>query len=148
MNKSLKAIAYLSASIGLVDSIYLTWIKLANQEAYCAGIGDCEVVNTSRYSEIGGIPIALFGIGAYLAILIVLFLQDQDNVIGNNSGLILFAITLTGVLYSAYLTYIEIAVIYAICPFCVVSAIVMLVLFVVTLVHMYGDGSRPPFAEE
>ena len=60
------------ALIGLVDSVYLTWIKITNQEAICSSIGDCEAVNTSVYSEIAGIPIAFLGVGAYLAMIAAL----------------------------------------------------------------------------
>ena len=38
--------------IGLVDSIYLSWVKLANSTASCAGIGDCETVNNSRFAVV------------------------------------------------------------------------------------------------
>ena len=62
--------------------------------------------------------------------------------------MILFGMTLIGVLYSAYLTYIEVAVIYAICPFCVVSAIMMVILFVIVLIDMFSDGSTTVITQE
>ncbi|KAA3647787.1 MAG: hypothetical protein DWQ07_02045 [Chloroflexi bacterium] len=145
MNRTLRTIAYLAAGTGLVDSIYLSWLKLANQEC---GVGDCDIVNSSQYAEINGVPIALLGAGTYVVILLVLYMQDQDNFIGNNYRMILFALTLVGVLYSAYLTYIEVAVIFAICPFCVVSAITMLVLFVITLIDMFSMGKEDPITQE
>ena len=60
MNRTLRIIAYIAAGIGLADSVYLSWLKLASKEC---GVGACDFVNASRYSEIGGIPIALFGGG-------------------------------------------------------------------------------------
>lgn len=145
MNRTLRIIAYIAAGIGLADSVYLSWLKLASKEC---GVGSCDFVNASRYAEVGGIPIAIFGAGAYIAILAVLYWQDRDDFIGNNSGMILFGITLIGVLYSAYLTYIEVAVIYAICPFCVVSAIMMVILFVIVLIDMFGEGNSPVIDSE
>lgn len=120
---------YLLVSVGLLVSAYLTWIKLANQTAFCAGIGQCDVVNSSQYAEVFGIPIALLGIGSYLALLILYLLENRSIYWQENSPIFVFGITLIGVLYSAYLTYIELAVIHAVCPYCVVSAVVMLSLF-------------------
>jgi uncharacterized membrane protein len=116
--------------VGLVDSIYLTWIKLANQTAACSGIGDCESVNNSRYSEIAGIPIALLGAGAFLTILLLLVLEDRFIDQSVTLRLAIFGISFAGSLYSGYLTYLEIAVLRAICPFCVVSAISIFVLLI------------------
>lgn len=122
--------------IGLIDSIYLTWIKLADQTASCAGIGDCEAVNTSRYSEVMGIPIALLGAGGFLLILLLLWLDRPGSAGSETSRFALFGVTLAGTVYSAYLTYIEIAVIRAVCPFCVVSAVAMALLFALSLVRL------------
>lgn len=124
----LRKIAILLASVGLLDSVYLTWIKLANQEAICAGIGSCELVNSSEYATLAGLPIALFGAGAYLLILIFLLFETRNAFLAENGLLLVFGISLAGVLYSAYLTYVEIAVLHAICPFCVLSAVVLLAL--------------------
>ncbi|RME07803.1 MAG: hypothetical protein D6803_02905, partial [Anaerolineae bacterium] len=55
-SNTLRWTAIVLAAIGLIDSLYLTWIKLAHKTAACAGIGDCEAVNTSIYSQIGGVP--------------------------------------------------------------------------------------------
>ena len=121
--------------VGLVDAVYLTYIKLAHKEAACAGIGDCDAVNSSRYAEIAGIPIALLGAIAYLMILFFLIFDRQENVLGENSILFVLGLSFIGVLYSAYLSYIELFVLHAVCPFCVLSAIVLVLLFALTLVR-------------
>ena len=122
--------------VGLIDSVYLSWVKLSHNEALCLpGIGNCETVNTSRYSEILGIPVALMGAGAYLLILGV-FLYNEKKADSKNHALfqnILFGTTLAGMLFSFYLTYLEIAVIKAICPFCIISAICITFLFILTI---------------
>jgi uncharacterized membrane protein len=115
--------------IGLVDSVYLAWIKLTDSLAVCGGIGNCESVNSSRFAEIGGIPIALIGAVGYLAILVVLVLDDRKPVWRDGLRLTLFGFTLTGTLFSLYLTYLEVFVLRAICPYCVLSAVAMAVLF-------------------
>jgi uncharacterized membrane protein len=131
----LRYISIFLALIGLVDSLYLTWIKITNQEAACAGIGDCDAVNSSQYAVVAGIPIALLGAIAYVVILFLLFYKLKNNVIGENAVLMVLGITFVGVLYSAYLTYLELFVLNAICPFCVISAIVQVLLFALTLVR-------------
>jgi uncharacterized membrane protein len=79
---------------------------------------------------------ALLGAGAYVALVILLIVEGRRGFWKNNSLLIFFGITLIGLLYSAYLTYLEVAVINAICPFCVLSAVAMLVLFVVSILRL------------
>lgn len=139
----LRLISIILAVIGLLDSAYLTWVKIAHTEVYCGGSGDCQTVADSIYAEVAGIPIALFGMGAYLAILVLLYLEGRDDFWRQNSPLLIFGITLAGTLYSIYLTYIEIAVIYAICPYCVVSAVVMALLFIIAIVRMVRVSSVP-----
>jgi len=126
-----KKIAWVTALAGVLDSIYLTVLKLSNNKSLCIqGVGDCWSVNTSIYSEIWGIPIALLGLVAYAAILLLLWAEQRSHLLQQYVDYILFGVTLIGVIYSAYLTYLEIAVIKAICPFCVVSAVAMLILFI------------------
>ncbi len=123
--------------VGLLDAAYLSWLKLAGQEAACAGIGDCDVVNSSPYAELFGIPIALLGAGVYLLILALLLAEPRLRAAQRMAAVYaVFALTLWGVLYSAYLTYIEVAVLHAICPFCVVSALVLLFLWILAIIRV------------
>jgi len=125
-----------TAMIGLAVSIYLYIIKISNDKSLCIqGVGDCWSVNNSPYSEMYGIPIALLGALAYISIIGVLIFERKFPIFSQNSPYLLFGITLTGILYSIYLTYLEIAVIKAICPFCVISALAMVVLFVTALIR-------------
>ena len=125
------------SGLGLADALYLSWLKLAHQTAICSTIGDCETVNNSVYSEMGGIPVAWLGAGIYLFILSVLFFERRTGFFQNHGQEIVFGVTLLGVLYSAWLTYIEIAILKAICPFCVISAIALLVLLVLTVMRLF-----------
>lgn len=129
----------IAAFIGLADSIYLTWVKVANQRALCGSYGGCDVVNSSPYATIGGIPVALLGAVAYLTILVLLYLEAKGGFWKNNSPLAVFGISLAGVLYSAYLTYLEVAVIHAICLYCVVSAIAITVVFILSIFRLAHD---------
>lgn len=118
------------AGLGLVDSIYLLIYKLSDNNAMCLGSGGCSVVNTSRYSELYGVPVSLLGVFAYLAIIILLLLELRKIISEDNSILLIFGICLVGFLFSAYLTYIEYFVIFAVCPFCVASAVIITILFI------------------
>ncbi len=142
--KSLRTIAIAAAILGVLDSIYLLIIKVTNNKALCIqGVGDCWSVNTSRYSEVFGIPLSVLGIIAYTVILTLWILLPRNDFFKRNIPIANFMLSLIGVIYSAYLTYLEIAVIKAICPFCVVSAILLVILFVVSLIQLIqGPGDE------
>ncbi|HSS99655.1 MAG TPA: vitamin K epoxide reductase family protein [Terriglobales bacterium] len=123
------------AIIGLVDSIYLAWIKMFLAGA-CSLSSGCEVVNTSSYSSIAGIPVALLGAGAYAMILVALLFENRSEFLNLNGPLIVFGLCLVGVLYSIYLTYLELYVIHAVCPFCVVSAVVLTLMLIVSSLRL------------
>ena len=130
------------AVLGLLNSIYLTWVKFTGKYELCGPIGNCESVNTSQYSEMFGIPIALLGAGAYLVMIISLSLESRGSFWVEYSPIIVFGSSLIGVLYSIYLTYIEVAVLKAICPYCVISAIILVLLLVLSsirLIHSLGE---------
>ena len=143
IDRYLRWASYLLAAIGLIDSAYLTWVKITHTEVYCGTSGECQTVSNSPYAEIAGIPIALFGMGAYLALLILFYLEGRQGFWSDNSPLIVFGITLAGTLYSIYLTYIEVAVLYAICPYCVVSAVVMVLLFIIAIIRLVRGSPEP-----
>lgn len=128
------------AVLGALDSAYLTWVKVANATAFCSNVGDCDAVNASVYSEVFGIPIALFGLGAYLAIAAFLVLEDRGTMLREWGPLAVFGLALTGTLYSAYLTYVELFVIYAVCPYCVVSAILITGILILSVVRLIRRG--------
>ena len=143
MSNKTRVFSFILGMVGLIDSLYLSWVKVSGKYALCGPIGDCESVNSSKYSEIAGIPIAFLGVAAYLVILVVLFLEARSDFWKVNSPLLVFGISLTGVLYSAYLTYLEIAVIRAICPYCVVSAIVLVILLMLSVQRMLHSQGEP-----
>jgi uncharacterized membrane protein len=132
-DKSKSIITVLSV-IGLLDSIYLSWLKLADTSTAC--FGGCDTVNASPFSELWGIPIAYMGVAAYFIILFITLIETKVDFLSRHASTLLFGITLVGILYSVYLTYLEIAVIHAICPYCVLSAITMFFLFIISLLRL------------
>jgi len=137
MNNKLSRAIQVFAGLGLVDAIYLTIMKFSNNPQLCIqGVGDCWTVNSSKFSEIYGIPVAMLGALAYVAILVLTFVATRGGT-GRSVGIFgTFGLGLIGVLFSAYLTYLELFVINAICPFCVVSAVIMTLIFVLSLVWL------------
>ena len=125
-----------AASIGLVDALYLTWLKLVGGTAACAGIGNCELVNNSRYASIGDVPIAALGALSYGAILALLAWDRWSPGSRTAARLGVFGVALTGTMYSAYLTYLEVAVLHAVCPYCVLSAVMMVSLLFISVVRL------------
>jgi uncharacterized membrane protein len=119
--------------IGLIVAAYLVYIKYNPSSALCTNAGDCEAVNASRWSEINGIPVAAFGAAAYLFLLGVLLFENRHALLQSWGPLAVFGAALAGTLYSGYLTYIEIAVIHKICPYCVTSAVVMTLIFILSI---------------
>jgi uncharacterized membrane protein len=133
--------ALIAAIIGALDSVYLAWIKLSHNETLCApGLGDCFTVNTSRYAELFGIPIALFGLVTYLAIIAILLFERRIDFLNENGTLALFGIGLVGVLYSAYLSYLEEFVLHAWCPYCILSAVMITIVFIVSIIRLKKEG--------
>jgi uncharacterized membrane protein len=124
------------AILGMADAIYLLIYKLTGNSHMCLGNGGCHDVNFSPYSMIYGIPVSVFGMAAYLAILVILFLEGHLKIAEENGPLAIFGISLGGVAFTVYLTYLEIYVIHAICPFCVASAILVTLIFILAIIRL------------
>lgn len=128
------------AVVGLALSAYLTYAHY-NLDALVCGTGDCELVQTSKYSEMFGIPIAIFGVVMFTVVITGMILRElrPETVDLISTGILV--ILLTAVLYWIYLTYLEINVIHAICQWCVASSLVTLTLLIVEGVRWYRNYS-------
>lgn len=143
MDEKLRTASILLAFLGLLDSVYLVWVKYTGAYAFCGPIGNCESVNTSQYSEIFGIPISLLGAGAYAIMIVLLLLENRSQIWAEFSSMIVFGISLIGVLYSIYLTYIEVVVLKEICPYCVISAIILVILLLLSGIRLSISLGEP-----
>ena len=123
------AIAVLSL-IGIGIGGYLTYVHYGDLRVLCVSSGGCETVQSSRYPNLAGVPVAAVGLAAYTSILItVLFRGDAAR----NAG---FGLALVGFLFSMYLTYREIFTIKAICQWCLGSAVLMTLLAILTTIRV------------
>ena len=119
------------ALIGLIISAYLSFTAMSGGSInYCITGTDCDVVNSSVYSRIFGIPVSLVGAAGYLFILVVSFLPTEKNKKWNY----LFILSTIGAAFSLYLTYLELFKINAICSFCIASLIIILAIFISVIV--------------
>ena len=122
------------AVVGSAVSAYLTWVHYSGQLALCLGAGGCEIVQASRYAELAGVPVALLGLAAFVAATAIATLRLRSDAPWTLTAQ--FGIGLGGTLFAAYLTYVELFVIHAICPWCVIADSAMVVLFVVSLLEL------------
>ena len=136
MDKRLKQITIALTVIGLLVSIYMTIYKVTNNASMCIGSSGCSEVNSSRYSEVNGIPVAVLGVIGYAAILALLFLEQRPGIFQQNGTLMFFGISLMGFLFTLYLIYVEAALIGAYCPFCLTSQAVMTIIFIISVVRL------------
>jgi len=125
------------ALAGIFISIYLTLYKLGVIGDLSCSIGSCEAVNTSRWSVFLGLPVAAWGLFFYVDVFGVALLGtlprwENERLI----SIVLAAEAAIGVLFSAWLTYLELAVIHAICVWCVTSAILVTVIFLLSIADL------------
>lgn len=130
----IRTIIWITALVGMLTSGYLAYVKIFDTPIYCTpGLGDCSTVNSSSFSELWGIPIAIFGILSFLAVLLFVFLGERLILVKEYQVLFVFGISFFGFLYSLYLTYLEIFVIHAMCQWCVLSGVCMTIIFAASM---------------
>jgi len=134
--------SFVLACLGVLDATYLLIYKLTNNNAMCLGNGGCHDVNFSSYSEIGGIPVSVFGMAAFLAIAGILLSEPRLKIARENGPLAIFGISLAGVAFTAYLTWLEIYVIHAICPFCVASAVIIALILILAIIRLVNQTAH------
>ena len=139
MERSLTRISAVLAALGVLVAIYMTIFKLTDNQTMCLGNGGCSVVNNSVYSEVYGIPVALVGALGYAAILLVLTGSNRWSFLRKNAALLNFGLCLAGFLFTVYLIYVEIALIHALCPFCLASQAIMTLLFAAAVVRLVRE---------
>jgi len=124
----------LLALIGLLVATYLSLYKLGIIGTLACGTGSCETVQLSRWATFLGLPVAAWGVGYYLLVLALTLASVQDRWADSRTlSLTILGVTGCGLLFTAWLTYLELFVIHAICRWCVGSAVLATVLFVLAL---------------
>jgi len=125
----------LLALVGLFVALYLWLHALGFGGAIkCGASGGCEVVQTSQWAVFLGLPVAFYGVAGYFALLAVAILGLRPAALPERKWSVLLAgLASAGFLFTLYLTYLELFVIHAICRWCVGSAVIMTVIWVLAV---------------
>jgi uncharacterized membrane protein len=130
-------LAALVALAGLFVAIYLSLYKLGYIGTLACSVGSCETVQLSKWAALLGVPVAVWGVVFYVAVLAVALAGLSGGLVDSRRvSLLLVAMTGFGVLFSLWLTWLELFVIHAICTYCVISAILVTILFVISLLDL------------
>jgi uncharacterized membrane protein len=127
--RALRITMIVLATIGLGVASYLTYIHYAGIKPLCGrNGGSCEIVQTSEYSKLAGVPVALIGLIGYVTILGSLLAPETEA-----SRFATVAFTVIGFGFSCYLTYRELFSIHHICEWCVSSAVIVTLLTILAV---------------
>jgi uncharacterized membrane protein len=118
------------AVVGLAVAVYLTYVHYAGIKPACTAGEACIKVQTSQWSKLDGVPVALLGLIGYIGILTSLLLPDREE-----TRLATLGLTLIGCGFSGYLTYRELFSIHAVCEWCASSAVILTILFVCAVIR-------------
>jgi uncharacterized membrane protein len=131
MNK--RMLVALVALAGVFVALYLTLYKLGYIGTLACAVGSCETVQTSKWATFLGFPVGAWGV-AYYVFVLALAIVGLTGRFAESRGIsqILVGVTAFGMLFSLWLTYLELFVIHAICQWCVISAILATILFVLS----------------
>ena len=126
--------AALMSLLGLFVSVYLYLYKIGRIGTLACGSGGCETVQNSQWSRFAGVEVALIGLLGYGLLFLVAMLALQPGLAPRRwPADLLAALAGVGVLFTAYLTWLELFVIHAICRWCVGSAVIIVSVLVLAL---------------
>jgi uncharacterized membrane protein len=125
------------ALAGIFIGTYLTLYKLGMIGELSCSVGSCETVNTSKWATFLGLPVAGWGVFFYVSVFAFAMAGttprfEQSRLI----SLLLVAWSAVGLIFSGWLTYLEVAVIRAICIWCVVSAVLVVLIFALSTLDL------------
>jgi uncharacterized membrane protein len=129
--------AALLSLAGVFVAAYLYLYKIGKIGSLACGTGGCETVQWSPWSQIAGVEVALVGAVGYAGLLALTLAALQPALIGRHWPATLLAVLAgIGVLFTVYLTYLELFVIHAICRWCVVSGVIIVAIFIAALLDL------------
>ena len=126
--KALRMTLIVLTLLGLAVASYVTYVHYAGIKPACTAGESCTKVQTSRYAEIAGVPVALIGLIGYVVILGSLLAPETET-----TRMLTAVLTIGGFGFSVYLTYREVFSIHAICEECASSAVIMTIMMCLSL---------------
>jgi uncharacterized membrane protein len=137
-SRALRTVLIVLTVLGVALASYLTYIHYAEIKPLCTAGNSCIKVQSSVYSKLAGVPVALMGLLGYVAILGALLAPESEN-----SRLAAMSLTLVGFGFSMYLTYRELFSIHAVCEECATSAGILTVLTVLSVWRFLRGDAVP-----
>ena len=126
--------AALMSLAGLFVSAYLYLYKIGRIGALACGAGGCETVQQSPWSRFAGLEVSLIGVLGYAGLLMLSLASLQPGLANRRwPATLLLVLSGLGVGFTAYLTYLELFVIHAVCRWCVGSAVIIIAILIVAL---------------
>ena len=133
-------------AIGLAVASYLSAVELQNELPVCGPLEGCQTVATSPYARMAGVPVAVFGVFLSLALLSLALAWWRRG----GTGLLLahYGLSLVGVLFEIRFTYLQVVVIRAVCMWCAIYGLSLVVRFLIALwVWIHREEYVPRRAE-
>jgi protein-disulfide isomerase/rhodanese-related sulfurtransferase len=120
--------------VGLFDSIYLLWEYTSPAHPMVCMGGGCDAVRASAYSHLGGLPVPIYGVFMYGFLVLLLFLFPLlPTSFARLTQYVVLLVSGASFLFSVYLTGIEAFVLHAWCVWCVLSALLVTAIFLLSL---------------
>ena len=136
------ALALLSLP-GMGASAYLTYSHYADEATVCAGVGSCELVQTSEYSLVAGVPVALMGLAYFVAVALLASARLlRVSLALDWATPAAFTMAIGGTAFVGYLTAVELFVLEAICPWCVSVAVMTVISLGLIIWARFAEGSE------
>jgi len=122
------------ALAGIFVALYLLLYKLGLIGELSCSVGSCETVNTSKWATFLGLPVAGWGVAYYVALFVLALVSTTERFADSPAvAFVLLVVAGSGLLFSLWLTWLELFVIHAVCQWCVVSAVIVTLVFIVCL---------------
>jgi len=120
------------AVAGIALASYLLYAREAGAQLVCT-TGGCETVQSSRYAEVFGVPVAALGLVAYIWLLLTSWPRSELARAGQT------AVALAACVFSTYLVFVQLHVIGAVCELCLVSDGLIAVAAALALLRLRAD---------
>lgn len=134
MSNRVLLVCFLLAVVGFADAVFLSLMHFQQGDFGCSLITGCDVVLSSEYAVLAGIPLSYLGVLYYLTLLTGFAAYYQTEATLVHKGIA--GISGTGLFFSLWLVYLQAFVLEAFCQYCLLSAIVTTSIFTITAIAL------------
>lgn len=125
-------------AIGIGITSYLTYVKITAAPTVCVegGAFNCDVVQNSSYAKLMGIPVAYLGLATYLALAILVTMENRIGILREYGAMLTFGVALFAFLFSVWLVYVQVFRLEALCIWCLGHEISITIIFLMSLIRL------------